>query len=175
MEPFIGQISLFAFNLVPKGWLRCQGQILPIAQYQALYSLLGPTFGGDSKTTFGLPDLRGRVPVNPSTALGIQGTKLGQETVTLTMEQVPAHYHTVAVAITDGTALTPQDSVLATNAKVGANDPFYAYAPASVHLVALAPATVDASGGGAAHSNMQPSLGLNFCISNTGTYPQRSY
>lgn len=174
MEPFLGQVSLFAFDRVPRGWLRCEGQLLAIRDNQALFALLGLAFGGNGSSTFGIPDLRGRVPVEPSDEVGRQGTLGGSEQMTLSASHLPAHSHSVQVSITDGTALPPTGNVLAKNAATSATQPFVTYALADQGTQAsLAAQTVTGSGNGTAHENRQPSLTVCYCIAISGVFPSR--
>ncbi|AOL17944.1 phage tail protein [Xanthomonas citri pv. malvacearum] len=176
-EAFVGEIRLFPIDWAPAGWLPCDGRTLPITSNVALASLLGTQFGGDGKTTFNLPDLRGRTPVsqgvNPLTTPPVSytvGTYGGLEGVALTATQVPPHTHMVnAVAAAATTA------AVASNANVlhaETPTPQFLYAPTGA-LIPLAGDSVSQEGAGTAHNNMQPSLVLNFCICTVGIYPQR--
>jgi microcystin-dependent protein len=173
-EPFLAEIHIFGFNFAPRGYAKCDGQILPINQNQSLYSLLGTTYGGDGRTTFALPDLRSRAPIHKGTAGGDNrtlGQRSGQETVALNSTQMPAHTHAHAPpkASTDAaTATTPAGNLPAT------------VAPAfNVYGAASSPASgkgvvVSNAGGGQAHDNMQPYQTLNFCIALQGLFPSRN-
>ena len=172
MEYYIGTISIFPYNFIPKDWHACDGTVLQINQYQALYSLLGPQFGGDGKTTFALPDLRGRALVGTgispvSQATYTVGTKGGAETVALTNAQLPMHTHNFNVNTSAGTSAEPND-VLAkpTNIKAYAasTNPVTINSGSILPLVGPTPAP---------HTNLQPFLTLSFCIYMTGIYPQR--
>lgn len=173
MDPFLSQISLFAFGKIPRGWMACNGQILPISQNQALYSLLGVTYGGNAKTTFALPDLRGRVAVNanyanPSYKLGAAG---GAETVALTLAQIPSHSHSVGVVNAAGNKMLGLGNHLAGPALIsGVAPPLFA---GSNNLLAIDPTSVSNTGSGGAHDNMQPFLAVTFCIAVVGIYPTR--
>ena len=167
MEPFIGQIQPFGFNFAPRGWAFCNGQLLPIAQNQALFSLLGTIYGGDGRTTFALPDLRGRTPVHPGANGVTQGQRSGEEAHFLTVAEIPSHVHTARASSAGGNNPNPANNVLA------------AAAPAEVYHgnenpVAMRPGTVANAGGGQGHDNMQPYLTLNFCIALQGTFPSRN-
>lgn len=164
-DPFLGAIHFFAFDWPPMGWARCDGQILNISQNNALYSLLGTSYGGDGRTTFGLPDLRGRTPLHNLQALGQKG---GAESVTLTAQQVPQHNHTVAAATAAASTNNPAGSVFAAVPTAEA-----AYGTAA-NLASMAATTVDTQGGGQGHSNLQPSLTINACIALMGIYPSRN-
>lgn len=175
MEPFIAQIILFGGNFAPRGWAFCDGQLLPIAQNTALFSIIGTVYGGDGRTTFALPDLRGRVPMHPGSGPGLttrrQGERLGAETVTLQLAQIPSHNHQMDVAS------AAADNNRATNDALGKgtffvnNDPAD---PATQPSLALHPKTIANAGGGQAHENMQPSLGINYIIALQGIFPSRS-
>ncbi len=162
MEPFIGQIILFAGNFAPRGFALCQGQLLSISQNSALFSLLGTTYGGDGTSSFGLPDLRGRVVMQQGTGPGLSnrtlGQKFGTETESLQVNQLPAHNHVIVVsAPTDD----PKD---ANTAGVMMGKPGGAPANKAVQF----------TGDGDGHNNVQPSMPLNYCIAMTGTFPSRS-
>jgi len=167
-EPFIGQIILVPYNFAPRGWAFCNGQLLPIAQYTALFSLLGTTFGGDGRTTFALPDLRGRVPISAGQGPGLQNYGLGEvggkETVTLTGNQVGAHSHAVNVSSKRSDSQTP------VNHFVTEGGHFQTAADGST----MNPAMIANGGGSQPHDNMQPYLGLNYCIALEGIFPSRS-
>ncbi len=175
MDPFIGEVILFAGNFAPKGWAFCDGQLLPIAQYQALFSILGTTYGGDGVTTFALPDLRGRVPVgvSDSTKLGRPG---GAATTTLTPAQLPPHSHQAIakVAATDasGNTASPDNALWALDKRV---DGFYTGEPGRTVAMAADAVTVSVSGGGqgAPVDNMQPYLGMTWLINVSGSYPPK--
>jgi microcystin-dependent protein len=166
MEPFIGEIRLVPFNFAPKGWAICAGQMLPINQNQALFALLGTTYGGDGRTTFALPDLRGRVavgagdlPGGSSYALGATG---GQETVELTTGQLPGHSHHVNASSAAATTKSP-----ATAYPAGGG------AYAGQRNVRMKAAMIGLTGGGEEHENRQPYLGLNYIIALQGIFPAR--
>jgi microcystin-dependent protein len=177
-EPFLGMIAIYGFNFAPRGWAMCNGQILPIAQNTALFSLLGTTYGGNGQTTFALPNLQSRVPIHFGQGPGLSSYDLGQaagtETVTLTGNQIPAHTHQVACVAGAGTA-----SKVANNLPANFSiDP----PPASVSLYSnaaasgfMAPTMIPPSGGGnQPHENIQPYLALNFCIALEGIFPSRN-
>ncbi len=166
--PFLGEIRPFGFNFEPSGWAFCDGQLLPIAQNTALFSILGTTYGGDGQVTFALPDLRGRAAVHPgsSTQLGDRG---GAETVTLQANQLPAHGHRVMASADLVTAAGPADAVLGAKGRGGVD--IYA---AAGNLTRLNPGAVESTGTGQAHDNLQPSLTVNFCIALEGIFPSRT-
>lgn len=170
-DPFIAEIRIFAGNFPPRGWAFCDGQILPINQYSALFSLLGTTYGGDGRVTFALPDLRGRVPVHPGSGPGLTprqwGERGGTETTSLTAAQMPAHSHAVKASDANGSAVSPSGLVPARNA---AGVPVYG-PPTSAHLAGDA---IEPAGGGQPHDNMQPYLGLSYIIALQGIYPSRN-
>ncbi len=170
-EPFVGEIRLFAFNTIPSGWMRAEGQELQINQNQALYTLLQTQFGGNGQTTFKLPDLRGRTPV--CATITNQGQSGGTDSVVLTPTQIPPHTHAVNVSSGAGAVGNPAGGVLATNTKTAAVPiPFPVYAAPS-NAVPLAPTTIQPSGAGQGHDNRQPSLALAYCIAIRGLYPAR--
>ncbi|MCX4248096.1 phage tail protein [Paraliomyxa miuraensis] len=170
MEPFIGQIIMFAGNFAPRGWALCDGQLLPISQNQALFSILGTTYGGDGRTTFALPDLRGRASLHAGSGPGLTprslGQKSGEETVTLTVNQMPSHGHVVNAADTMANVRSPSNAVLAQEAtgayQNGRTD------------VTMNPAMIGNSGGSQPHDNMQPYLVVNYIIALEGIFPSRN-
>lgn len=166
--PFYGEIRIFACNYAPRGWAFCSGQLLPIAQNPALFSLLGTIYGGDGRTTYALPDLRGRAPVHVSAAEP-QGTTGGAAAVTLLPANLPAHTHAVSASSDVADATSPAGALLAAKPRLGAN----VFAEAT-NLTPLLASSVSAVGGGQAHNNMQPSLGVNFCIALEGIFPSRN-
>jgi microcystin-dependent protein len=168
-EPFLGEIRLMSFVFAPKGWALCNGQLLPINQNQALFSLLGTVYGGNGTTTFALPDLRGRVPISFGTSLlgtHTLGEVGGEATHTLSLAELPAHSHTVNGTNVAATTSTPQGNVLG-----AAPDQ---YTTSATSLTYLAPASVATTGGTQAHENRQPFLTLNFCIALTGIFPSQN-
>lgn len=170
-EPFIGEIRLFSFNFAPQGWSTCDGQLLNITQNQALYSLLGTTYGGNGTTNFNLPDLRGRTTLHRSAAYS-EGVNGGTETVALTATpQLPAHTHVLAANSNPGGANVPQGNVPA--AVVDTTKFAYATAKAAPSAT-LAPGTLSSTGASGGHNNLQPSLTINYCIALTGYFPSRS-
>lgn len=169
-QPFIGQILMAGFNFAPKGFMFCAGQLLPISQYTALFSLLGTTFGGDGKVTFGLPDLRGRVSNHWGSGQGlssyVMGQVVGTETVTLNQTQLPPHTHGVN-ASTLGGQTDPTNNYPGVDTS-GSGAMFYNSTITGV----MSPSTIPPSGV-QPHQNMQPYLVINFCIAIVGIYPSR--
>jgi len=165
MEPYLGEIAIFPYAFIPKDWHACDGSTLPIVQNQALFSLLGVQFGGDGKTTFALPDLRGRVPLG-SVKVGQYG---GAETVTLTQSTMPGHSHFFQVASAAGDLTTVTKGIYAS-----VQEGKTMYAPPSGTTQSLDPKMMASVGGGGAHSNLQPYTALCYCIAMTGIYPART-
>lgn len=171
-DPYMGEIRLFAFPRTPDSWLACNGQLVSIAEYDALYTLLGTTYGGDGVNTFGLPDLRGRVPIGAGTGQGqptyVLGEMAGTEQVTLTRSEMAAHGHALVSTVNTATTATPGPSVHLATDNAG-----NLYAPvADAAPYALLAASIGQTGGNVAHDNMMPSLVGNFCICAFGIYPQ---
>lgn len=160
-EPFLSEIRIFSFVFAPKGWALCNGQLLPINQNQALFSLLGTTFGGDGRVNFALPDLRGNVPIHVGDGHTL-GEKGGSQAVTLTISQMPEHVHVLQGVGADANTNSPTNNSLANTTAVY-------HAP--TNLVALSPGSVTNVGGSQAHTNMQPFLTLSFCIALQGIFP----
>jgi microcystin-dependent protein len=170
-EPFVGEIRMFGFNFAPQGWALCDGQVLPINQNEALFVLLGTTYGGDGTTTFALPNLQSRVPIHQGQGAGLSAYVAGQaggtETVTLTAMQMPSHSHGVKASSSAAASNTPKGSALAQSAS---------------HIYTAAPDTstlmdanmISHTGGNAPHDNIQPYLAVNFCIALTGIFPAQS-
>ena len=163
-EPFLGEIRLVSFNFPPKGWAQCNGQLLPINQNQALFALLGTTYGGNGQTNFALPDLRGRTPVHfgPGVTLG---QKAGAEAHTLTLGELPQHTHAANASAADGDTPVASDTVFAS---------FNNGYRADGGLRAVQPATVSSVGGGQPHTNMQPYLVLDYIIALQGIFPSQN-
>lgn len=168
-EPYLGEIKLMSFNFPPKGWALCNGQLLPINQNQALFSLLGTTYGGDGRVNFALPDLRSRVPIHFGGGHNL-GERGGEENHTLSQAEIPTHVHTwqatSAPALADNNGFNPAGNVLA---QAPATDPIYT-APNNP-LSGMAAGVVANAGGSQPHPNMQPSLVLSFCIALQGVFP----
>ncbi len=177
MDPFIGEIRLFAGTFAPVGWALCDGQLIAIAQNEALFSLLGTTYGGDGVSTYALPDFRGRVPLHQGSGpLGnyVLGERAGTETVTLTGGQLPNHSHTAGASAAAPAAVPAGGINLASTAMVTGSPlpkPKMYADPAT--LVAMSPNAIAAAGGSLAHNNMAPNLALNFIIAMQGIFPSR--
>lgn len=166
--PYISEIRIFSFGFPPRGWALCNGQLLSIASNQALFSLLGTTYGGDGRTTFALPNLQGNVPLHMGNSSGgnfVQGQTGGEVSVTLTTNQLPQHTHPVNANSTSD-APTPSKSTVPGGGGIST----YASTPNTN----MNPGIVGSAGSGQPHSNMQPYLALNFCISLQGIFPSRS-
>ena len=164
-EPFLAEIKIVSFNFAPKGWAQCNGQILPINQNQALFSLLGTTYGGNGQTTFALPDLRSRAPVHEGGGI-VLGQRTGEENHTLLQGEMPAHTHTA-------NGVTPNGNTPVPTADIFAAETTALYGPTS-NLVPLAAGTMSPIGGSQPHNNMQPFLTLNFCIALQGIFPSHN-
>jgi microcystin-dependent protein len=162
-EPFLSEIRLMSFDFPPRGWAGCNGQLLPINQNQALFSLLGTTFGGDGRVDFALPDLRGRVPIHMGSGHTL-GERAGEEAHTLSLNELPLHTHVLNATSTAGTLILPGGNLLAKN-----NLPLYH--PPDNGATAMEPATIANTGGSQPHLNMQPFLTLNYCIALQGIFP----
>ena len=161
-EPFLGQIQYFGFNFAPPGWARCDGQLLAINQNQSLFALLGTTYGGDGETTFGLPDMRGRVPVHQGAGRSV-GDQGGTETETLTTAQMPSHNHTLRGSSSPAAAVSPAGGV---SANMGRVRGYNAIPNVNMHANAILNA-----GGGQSHNNMPPFLVVNCLIALQGLFP----
>jgi microcystin-dependent protein len=164
-QPFLGQISMTAFNFAPRGWATCDGQLLPINQNQALFALLGTTYGGNGTTTFALPDLRGRVPAHFGSGL-VQGQSGGVESATLTSSQLPPHSHLLATG-NQATETSPNGAALASKPRRGVN----AYTATGAPIVLSGS---QEAGGSQPHPNMQPCLAVSFVIALQGIFPPRN-
>ena len=201
MDTFIGQIIMFAGNFAPRDWAFCDGELLPISQNQSLYSILGTTYGGDGRTTFGLPDFRGRVPIGKGQGNGLtsrrMGEQIGIEDITLSTAQMPIHSHAAKTTISGssvtaklkassevGTTNVPLNNYLAKPNNIGLQsinmydsraDIEMASEAIEIDLSAVtANTTTDDTGGNSAHNNIQPSLVMNYIICVNGVYPSRS-
>jgi microcystin-dependent protein len=173
MNPLIGMIAMFAFNRVPNGWALCNGQLLSIAEYDALFTLIGTTYGGDGQSTFAVPDLRGRVPLHLGTGVGLSpriiGEKAGTEVITLITSQLPVHNHPIIAVSDEGDTSAPAGAYLA---NTGGLDKEYKATLTGPITVQMNPAAVAVAGGTPSpFSIVQPTLTLNFCISLYGIFP----
>jgi microcystin-dependent protein len=170
MDPFVAEIRIFPFNFAPKGWAWCNGQLLPISQNTALFSLLGTTYGGDGKSTFALPNLQGRAPMHPSQGPGLSlhdlGEMGGSETVTLLPSEIPAHTHQLLAS------LVPADSPVPAGALTAVPSGDNPYAPAGA-VVAMSGQALSPAGASLPHNNMMPYLTFYFCIALQGVFPAR--
>ncbi len=162
-EPFIGEIRMMSFSYAPQGWAQCNGQFLPINQNQALFSLLGTTFGGNGQTTFALPDLRSRTPIHVGNGY-VLGQNGGEQNHTLTVNEIPGHAHQLIGSNTPVGSNVPTGAMLAIKANTYTTPQ---------NLVAMAPASLSNAGGSQPHQNMQPYLVINFCIALQGIFPSQ--
>lgn len=173
-NPFLAEVRIFTGNFAPKGWAQCDGQLMPISQNTALFSLLGTTYGGDGKSNFALPNLQGSIPMQagqgPGLTLRDLGETGGEQTVTLLQTEMPAHTHG-AMASTGSDAATPVNNAWASGQKLGGGD---VYTPTSPQNVPMNPFALSISGGSQPHNNLAPFLGLNFIIALQGVFPARS-
>jgi microcystin-dependent protein len=172
VDPFVAEIRIFPFNFAPKGWAFCDGQLLPLSQNTALFSLLGTTYGGNGKSNFALPDLQGRAPMHPGQGPGLSlhdlGETGGSETVTLLESEIPSHNHSLMATSTQATKSDPTGNSIA---RVSGATPYLP--PAGAALATLSDQAVAPAGGDQPHNNMQPYLTLSFCIALQGVFPPR--
>lgn len=170
-EPFVAEIRIFPFNFAPKGWAWCDGQIMPLSQNTALFSLLGTTYGGDGKSNFALPDLQGRAPMHPGQGPGLSlhdlGETGGSDSVSLLESEIPSHNHSVNASARAGADQSPVNSKLAAGNGIGTMAP-----PGP--LVALNDNALAPAGGDQPHNNLQPYLTFYFCIALQGVFPPRT-
>ncbi|MGE5233690.1 MAG: phage tail protein [Acidobacteriota bacterium] len=171
MDPFVAEIRIFPFNFAPKGWAFCDGQILPLSQNTALFSLLGTTYGGDGKSNFALPNMQGNAPMHPGQGPGLSlhdlGEAGGSDTVSLLESEIPSHSHSLMASQADAIEISPAGQLFAAGVAIGAYGARTSLVQAGDN--ALAPA-----GGDQPHNNLQPYLTLNFCIALQGVYPPRT-
>jgi len=165
-EPFLSEIRIFSFNYAPKSWAMCNGQLLPINQNQALFSLLGTTYGGNGQTTFALPDLRGSIPIHMGQGHTL-GEKAGEAVHTLIQAEMPQHLHFLNASTQNANTPVPGNDLLASANNAYVN-------PAAGSLTTLQPATISNIGGSQPHENRQPFLTLNFCIALQGIFPSQN-
>ena len=178
-EPFLGEIRMVGWNFAANGWALCNGQLMSISQYSALFSLLGTTYGGNGTTNFALPDLQGRVPINQGTGLGLSpytiGQSSGSENITLLANQMPVHSHLMGVSNLPGAVADPTNAISGQGNAGGGRSPV----PVSNYVSTaatgtLAPTAIASSGGNLPHSNIQPFLCINFIIALNGIFPSRN-
>lgn len=173
-EPFVAEIRIFAGNFAPRGWAFCDGQLLPVSQNTALFSLIGTTYGGDGRSTTALPNLKGRAPMHPGRGPGLTDRRLGErggvETVTLSEAQMPNHNHTLRASGENGEVGSLTANVVLARSRGG--DLYQTNT--SANLVPMASDTLPSTGGSQAHNNLQPFLTMNFIIALVGLYPSRS-
>ena len=172
-DPFVAEIRIFPFNFPPKGWAFCNGQILPLSQNTALFSLLGTTYGGDGRSNFALPNMQGSAPMHPGQGPGLSlhdlGETGGSQTVTLLQSEIPSHSHSLMAVASTGSKSLPTANSLA---RAGGATPYLP--PAGAPLASMSPNALTLAGGGQPHNNMQPFLTLNFCIALQGVFPPRA-
>jgi microcystin-dependent protein len=164
-QPYVGEIRMFAGNFAPAGWMFCEGQILPISEFETLFNLIGTTYGGDGQSTFALPDLRGRLPIHQGNGFTMAQTG-GVETVTLTTQQIPSHAHPLLATTNPATGTNPSNQLLGVT-QAATITPYGTDGP----LTTLAPNSISATGGSQPHDNFQPYLCVSFIISLYGIYP----
>jgi len=173
VTPFIGEIRMFAGNFAPRGWALCNGQILPVSQNDALFSLFGTIYGGDGRTTFALPDLRGRVPIHWGNGPGLTSRRIGEkggaERVTLTADQLPSHKHTLRGTTANATSRDPAGRLLAAGTSTA-----YGGSQSSADRVNMHSAATGNSGGSQPHDNVMPFQCINYIVALTGVFPSRS-
>jgi len=172
-DPFVAEIRIFPFFFAPKGWAFCDGQLMPISQNTALFSLLGTTYGGDGKSTFALPNMQGNAPMQPGQGQGLSLRDLGEmsgvESITLLVSEIPVHTHSMKASIENATQKTLTPNITLASSVSGS---LYQDNTNS-NLVQMAFQALPPAGGGLPHNNMQPYLTLNFCIALQGIFPQR--
>lgn len=163
-ESYLGEIRMFAGNFAPRGWALCNGQLLSISENEALFTLLGTTYGGDGRNTFALPDLQGRIPIHPSSSYP-RGSKGGAETVTLTVDNLPRHTHLPMANTTTAASNSPVNNVWSCNSYQNF------YNEANPPIISMSPNTLSTVGGNQPHNNMMPSTTISFIISLYGVFP----
>jgi microcystin-dependent protein len=172
-DPFVAEIRMFPFNFAPKGWAFCDGQILPLSQNTALFSLLGTVYGGDGKSNFALPNLQGSAAMHAGQGAGLSerwlGVESGSETVSLLISEIPAHTHALNATVEDGTQGSLTNGITIATSVGG---PIY-QSTTNANLTTMAPEALAAAGGSQPHNNMMPYLTVNFCIALQGVFPPR--
>lgn len=168
-QPYVGEIRMFAGNFAPAGWMFCDGQLLPISEYETLFNLIGTTYGGDGQSTFALPDMRGRIPLHFGNGFTLAETG-GVEEVTLTVSQIPSHSHPLLATINSAAGTAPSPNVLPGTAATSTITPYGTDAP----QFQLHPQTIGGTGGSQPHNNFQPYLCVNFIISLFGIFPSQT-
>lgn len=173
MDPFVAEIRIFPFNFAPKGWAFCDGQILPLSQNTALFSLLGTTYGGDGKSNFALPNMQGNAPMHPGQGPGLSlhdlGETGGSETVSLLESEIPAHSHAQRCSSDDADLKAPNSTRV-----LARSNPGFLYQSSTAGIQPMSDNALAPAGGDQPHNNMQPYLTLNFCIALQGVYPPRT-
>jgi microcystin-dependent protein len=176
--PYVGEIRMFGFSRIPTGWFACDGSLKPISGYEVLYTLIGTTYGGDGVNTFGVPDLRGQLPVHQGTGLGLSTRVLGQvggsEQVTLLTTQMPGHTHAVQATSDAATSATPGTGVLPGSVAAITGETMYVSDLTGAVAQNLAPGSVTQTGGSSPHDNTMPTLTLSICIAWSGVFPSRN-
>jgi microcystin-dependent protein len=165
-QPYVGEIRMFAGNFAPAGWMFCEGQLLPISEYETLFQLIGTTYGGDGQSTFALPDLRGRIPLHQGNGFILAETG-GAEEITLTVSQIPAHSHPLLATVNDAAGTAPGPPVVLARATLPTITPYGSDAPQGN----LSPQSISSVGGSQPHNNFQPYLCVDFIISLFGLFP----
>jgi microcystin-dependent protein len=175
--PYIGEIRMFGFGTrgAPNGWQGCDGSLLPIAEYDALFALIGTTYGGDGQTTFGVPDLRGRLPIHQGQGPGLSnyiiGQKAGTETVTVLPTQMPAHTHALVATSNAASSVTPGNSLLPGTVS---DESFYISSVTGATAVPMSAQSTTVAGGSLAHENCMPTLTVQYCIATQGIFPSQA-
>ena len=178
-DPFVAEIRIFPFNFPPKAWAFCDGQLLPISQNTALFALVGTSYGGDGKSTFALPDMRGNAPMHRGRGSGLSerfiGEQSGTETVTLLQSEIPVHNHLFNTVPADATTNDPNGALLAQGnwSFQGNGGPVAMYTVSNTNPATMGPQAITIAGGSLPHNNMQPYLTLSFCIALQGVFPVR--
>lgn len=174
-QPYIGEIRMFGFGRTPNGWQACDGSLLPISEYDALFALIGTTYGGDGQVTFAVPDLRGRLPIHQGQGPGLSnyviGQRAGTETVTLIQTQMPAHTHTAVATTGAASSLTPGPTLLP---GAVSGDNFYVSTTAGATAVPMSTQSTSLAGGNQPHENCMPTLTVQYCIATFGIFPSQA-